>query len=398
MNELIDFEPNSRPSSKVGIFPLISKTIMVALLCLMATTSFAQRDSLPLFTKLSFEVRADLDYHHEMNECTNGDLQHLNDAYGFHGRYFNVHLGGNLGKKFSYYFRQRVVANPGSSNFFDNTDFLYLNYHINDNWSIRVGKEALAVGGYEYDAPPVDVIFSTYYWDNFYCFQLAAGATYTTKDRKNTLQLQVGSSPYLHYQSPFGDNSLFSYNFLWNGNFGHFHTLYSFNMFQRDKTGHFMNYIALGNQLKYDNWAIYLDLIHHANSTRQLMKDFGVVCRADFYVNKNWDIFLKGSYEQNLDAEEWNNYTHTGEIWDCLALPGQQYFIGGIGFEFRPKSCEDVRIHGFVADYCTLNQWADQSVRSSNPELHNIHHDLTANVGVSWNMNFLKYLTQKTIK
>lgn len=396
MNEFIDFDPIRRPLEKVGIFQSICKLTLLVSFCIFANCSFAQRDSVPLFTELAFEVRADLDYHHHMNECSNGDLQHLDDSYGFHGRYFNIDLGGNLGKKFSYYFRQRLVANPGSVNFFDNTDFLYLDYHINDNWSIRVGKEALAVGGYEYDAPPIDVIFSTYYWDNFYCFQLAAGATYASKDGKNMLRLQVGSSPYVYYGSPFGDNSLFSYNLLWNGNFGHFHTIYSFNMFQRDKMGHFLNYIALGNQLKYDKWSIYLDLIHRANSTRQLMKDFSIVCRADYNINDSWKLFAKGSYEQNLDEEEWAYYiTHDREVWDCLALPGQQYFIGGIGFEYRPKSCPDVRIHGFVADYCTLNKWADRMSRSVNPELYNFHHDLTANVGISWNMNFLKYLTQK---
>ena len=35
-------------------------------------------------------------------------------SFGFHGKYFNFMLGGELGGGFSYYFKQRIVANGGS--------------------------------------------------------------------------------------------------------------------------------------------------------------------------------------------------------------------------------------------------------------------------------------------
>lgn len=352
----------------------------------------AQNDSIPFLTTLRMEVRADFEYHHLMTSSSTLPLTHDDNTYGFKGRYFNIHVGGNFTRNLSYYFRQRIVANPGSNSFFDNTDFLYLNYQINKNWSLRAGKEALAVGGFEYDAPPIDVLFWSYYWDNFYCFQLAAGAKFRSNDGKNTLIAQVGNSPYLHYGSPF-KNSLLSYNLFWGGDFGPFHTLYSFNMFQRDKQGHFMNYIALGNKLAFNRWDIYVDFIHRTTSPKRIMKDFGVIACANFYITPYFNLFVKGAYEQNLDPLEYNNYLETEEIWDCLALPGQMYTYGGFGFEYRPKRCTDIRIHGFVADFCTRNfhHESESTVLVNNSRNDNI----TANVGISWFIDIMKYINKK---
>ena len=372
----------------------MKKIYLFALSAIILCTNLlnAQNDSVPFFNTLRMEVRADFEYHHLMTSSSVLPLTHNDNTYGFKGRYFNIHVGGNFTKNLSYYFRQRIVANPGSNSFFDNTDFLYLNYQITKNWSVRVGKEALAVGGFEYDAPPIDVIYWSYYWDNFRCFQLAAGAKYKSNDGKNTIIAQVGNSPYLHYGSTF-KNSLLSYNLFWGGDFGPFHTLYSFNMFQRDKQGHFMSYLALGNKLAFKRWDIYVDFIHRATSTKQLMKDFGVIARANFHVTPGFTLFLKGGYEQNLDQSEYNNYLETEEIWDCLAMPGQVFTYGGIGFEYRPKRCPDVRIHGYVADFVTRNQ--QNEIHDFAGNVYRADHDLTANVGISWFIDIMKYINKK---
>ena len=104
-----------------------------------------------MINKLKVEARAD------------GELFTTDSTpnFGFHGKYFNLMLGGNLGDHFSYYFKQRVVANGGSVMFFDNTDFLYLDYRPTANWRLRFGKDAMAMGGFEYDASPIDVYFPT---------------------------------------------------------------------------------------------------------------------------------------------------------------------------------------------------------------------------------------------
>ncbi len=365
----------------------LSITILFATLCLTQVNAQTRhrQDSLPLISTLRLEVRADFEYTQSLGLP---DTLSFN-SYSFKGRYFNLHMGGNLTDKLSYYFRQRIVANSGSSNFFDNTDFLYLNYDINKNWSLRIGKDALSVGGFEYDAPPIDVLFSSYYWDNFYCFQLAASASFHSSDGKNTLTAQVANSPYVFYGSPF-QKSLFSYSLFWSGNFNHFKTLYSINMFERSK-GKFMNYVALGNKLEFDRFCMYVDFIHHATTTKQLFKNFAVISRADIKLTEGAKLFAKAAYEQNLDPLEADHYLATQELWDCLSLPGQQYFYYGLGFEVRPTKCPDVRIHGFVADYCLRNDIIPTSTTLEGCT----QHKLNVNLGVSWNIDFIKYFRKK---
>ncbi len=167
-----------------------------------STVATAQVDFTPIFTQIKLEARADFDYYHINTYESYYGTRVNENQYGFHGRYFNFVIGGPLGEKFSYFFRQRIVATPGDVSLFDNTDFLYLNYMPSKNWMIRVGKDALAVGGFEYDAPPINVLFSTHYWDNFYCFQPAVAAAYKTDDANQMFLFQVANSPYVHYGAP----------------------------------------------------------------------------------------------------------------------------------------------------------------------------------------------------
>ena len=221
-----------------------------------------------MFTQIRLEARADFDYFHTENWNSTTNSTTTENPYGFHGKYFNFVVGGDLNDKFSYFFRQRIIAQPGHVSMFDNTDFLYLTYHPNKNWMFRLGKDALAVGGFEYDAAPIDVLFSTNYWDNFYCFQLGGAAAFKSDDGNHMLLAQVANSPYVYYGAPLGTalgsewrTGLLAYSLFWSGKMGHFNTLYSVNMFERPDHG-YMNYIALGNKLIYDRWDLYIDLLH----------------------------------------------------------------------------------------------------------------------------------------
>ena len=63
-------------------------------------------------SKLMLEARADFFFEQPIaNSYTQGIVNGENQ-YGFVGRYFNLHMGGNLTKNLSYYFRQRIVDLP----------------------------------------------------------------------------------------------------------------------------------------------------------------------------------------------------------------------------------------------------------------------------------------------
>lgn len=353
----------------------------LATLLVFGSKATAQDGSKHVLNTLRLEARADLQMTDYLNTTSRTD-------YGFVGKYFNIHAGGQIGEKFSYYFRHRIIANGGTSNLFENTDFLHLTYKMNDNWSFRAGKDALAVGGFEYDAAPIDVFYNGIYWDNFYCFQFMSRAIYKTNDGNHSFMAEIGGSPYLNWLG-MGDNAwkegLMSYNLFWSGNFDHFKTLYSVNFFEYSR-GNFMNYIALGNKLEYDNWGIYLDLMHHSFASDDWGRNFGIVSRFDYTLSDSWKFFLKGSYEANRSNYAFN----MPGTWDCLVLEHHAYCLMGGGFEFRPSSSKAVRVHGLVAyreetDYTPVAP--NLTVENPNPIMSS---SLIVNVGLSWNMDFTK--------
>lgn len=364
-------------------FKKISLVLLAFISCLPA---MSQNKFSSVFNTFSAEVRADFDY----SDITDSPLGGNGGKYengGFVGRYFNLKIGGNLSDKFSYYICQRLIADPGSVRFFDNTDFLYVKYNANANWSFKAGKDALAVGGFEYDAAPIDVFLNTTYWNNFYCFQLGGSASYKSNDGKHTLTAQFTNSPYVYHGAwiPGYDagsewkSGLFAYSLLWNGSFNHLKTLYSVSMFQRPDKG-FLNYIALGNQLTYDNWDIYVDFMHHALTSDDWGNNFGIVSRANFKVSPSLSVFVKGAYEQNLSHTVIPNFGSNG-LFDCLIAPGSRHSVYGAGIIYRPNTCKNVRIHAYVAHRIEQNTLAEPTEVASTSTIN-------ANVGITWNMNF----------
>ncbi len=342
-----------------------------------ASRTSAQVVFTPVFNQLRLEARADFDY---MHVDQNGAIS---NPYGFHGKYFNMVVGGNLSDKFSYFFRQRIIANSGSVSLFDNTDFLYLNYTPNSRWMFRLGKDALAVGGFEYDAAPIDVLFSTHYWNNIYCFQLAASAALKSEDGNQMLLAQVANSPYVYFGGSPWTSGLLSYSLFWSGTFGHFKTLYSANLFDRPGHGN-LGYIALGNKLLYDRWDIYVDFIHHSVSTDDWGKNFAVVSCLNFLVADDLNIFVKGAYEQNHSEED----LLSPSSLDGLVEAGHSYLTYGLGFEYKPAFCKDVRVHGYLA-----NQ--DVRVEDINGTETSRVRQLTANVGITWHMNIHRMFLER---
>lgn len=378
---------------------LKNKTIHIlalAVLFAIPASISAQVNFKPIFTQIRLEARADFDFYNTTSTLTTQPEQ----AYGFHGRYFNLVIGGPIGEKFSYFFRQRIVAKPGTVNLFDNTDFLYINYMPSKNWMIRLGKDALAVGGVEYDAPPINVLFSTHYWDNFYCFQPAVAAAFKSDDGKQMVLGQAANSPYVYYGAPLGTgignewkSGLMAYSLFWNGQFGHFKVLHSVNLFQRPDRN-YMNYIALGHLIEYKRWDLYLDLIHHANGWRDWGKNFAVVSCANLYLDNGLNFFVKGAYEQNRSDEVLPDFGSARSIdlgfYDCLVEAGHTYVTYGVGAEYRPRVCPDFRLHAFVANRRT--SWSEAPAGTV------VENGLQANAGITWDMNIHRMIKERLEK
>lgn len=371
---------------------LLKNKKLLFLLCFV--TSFlsgnvlqAQDSTSHRFTTLKLEVRADFDVIGEWRGVKTSDVStlppqpHDTALYGLNGKYFNLCLGGEFGKGFSYFFRQRIIANPGASSLFDNTDFLYLQYRFKERWAVRIGKEALAIGGFEYDASPIDVFYYTSFWGNVYCFQLAGHLSYTDKEGKNKLILQVANSPYVHYAGTGSEwkQGLLGYSLMWYGTFPHFQTIYSVNFFER-KRGKFVNYISLGNKLQFGWWSWYVDFQNRAfRFDRHFFDNFSVATRMDFKI-KSVNLFMKAGYDQNM-IDEVCIHDLSVEPKDPMMLPGYGKLFYGLGIEYRPVKCPSVRLHAFVNRSLLFPKYDGMETCGT----------LNGNIGITWNIDFLRY-------
>ena len=343
---------------------------IVVLALLLPMAAEAQTSWSDAFSKFKVEVRADGEY-------TKADTASRPNL-GFHGKYFNIMVGGDLGGHFSYYFKQRMVADKGTVMFFDNTDFLYLDYKPTQHWRMRFGKDAMALGGFEYDASPIDVYFPTNLWRNIYCFQLAASAAYTTGDGNHTFIAQVSNSPYINYGGLSYDAGLVAYNLYWSGNMGHLHTLWSTSMVEY-KWDHYLNMTMLGAKLIYDKWDLYVDFMHHALAWDDWGKNFGVVSCANYYFTPQFNIFVKGMYEQNKSGEALGSSVSL----DHQLASGHTSARYGLGFEWFPSEQKNVRLHIYG---CRMTDSYDDATTGQSVT------DATwnVNIGATWTMDYYK--------
>lgn len=283
----------------------------------------------------------------------------------FDGRYLNILLEGEISDKFSYNYRQRMILDSkfDYQSFFNATDWMYLSYKINKKFSFSAGKQIVAIGGFEYDAAPIDLYFWSNFWNNVICYQIGGTVSYKTTDEKHTIGLQVTNSPFATQTL----QSIYSYNLIWYGNFNGFNSIYSLNRIEVEKDN-FINYITLGNKFSINNLSIEVDLMDRFfDQQSKPLSDYSVIGNVKYAVNNKIKLFVKTGYDQNKAQKPADLF-----IYDRFVEPGTEYFFYGLGAEYYPLGSKDVRIHA---------AWA-----TNNDQLQN-H---TFNIGVRWQMNILK--------
>ncbi len=299
-------------------------------------------------------------------------------AGGFTGQYINFILNGDISSRFSYNFRQRILPNDGNKTFFDGTDFLYLTYKPSGNFSISVGKQIFFIGGYEYDLAPIDVFFWSDFWNNIRCYQLGADVTYTSSNKKHSISFQVANSNY----SDLTNSNLYGYNLIWYGNFNSFHTIWSVNMVEYAK-GNFINYIALGNKVEFGGGNyLYVDFMNRATSRQDnfFLDDFSVIGQLGIAPCEKLNLYLKGGYDCNkTEGITGGPLPGNGDIF---VEPGMEYHFYGLGADFFPlKNNKDIRLHTFFA----VKNGKESSLYSGS-------NDYQFNIGITWNIDVLKYM------
>lgn len=327
---------------------MLAKAIMCLAICLASTHASAQDSTAPK-VNIAFDARADFTY-----GTTTGEGY----SSGIHGRYLNLMVNGEILPGLTYDWRQRLNKfGECASDVFYATDWLYLNYQPIKNLSVQAGKQVVQMGGYEYDAAPINVFIASMFWDHFACYQFGASATYHSNNGKHALTLQACNSPFQKIGS-----SCWAYNLFWSGDMGPFHTLWSVNMMEYER-GRFTNYISLGNKLDIGKFCIEADIMNRATSRQPFFfSDYTAIGKAEYSPAWWLIIMAKGGYE---------DYRPHPGAEEHLKKP----FYGG-GMEFFPfkKLGRNLRLHAIWSSTCQIDgSRVDQM-----------------NIGIKWRVNVFK--------
>lgn len=338
-----------------------------------ADTSRPTKKRQPLAIK--FDVRADWDYFHY-------DSKDAKDESAFAGKFLNFILDGNINEQISYHFRHRLNKLVQNGNFFDATDWAYIDYDINKNWRVSAGKQVIAIGGYEYDRAPIDV----YYYSNFCnllpaCYEFGISGQYTTNDSRNTILLQLSNSPFTSPDERF--DGLYAYNLMWYGRYGFFNTMYSVNLMEYRipswypsdlhpdyNKKHYTAIVALGNQLNFGSLCLEIDYTHRYVQDQKFFDNFSLVGKAAYTINNCLTLFVKGGYERLMMSDP--SYMWHSLVIINSAIPNiyESSAFYGAGLEYYPiKNSRDLRLHA----YCFSNV-ADNK-------------NFYAGIGLRWRLN-----------
>ncbi len=336
----------------------MKKALLTAILALAAIGLNAQENEL-----INLRVETRLDY---MQEYQHGDK--INGASGFKGRYLMLRMDGNLGAGFSYSYRQRVNKPTADASFFDATDWLYATY-TNKNWIVSAGKQVVGIGGYEYDASPVDLYFCSEYWNNIPCFQIGFSGSYKTDDMNDIFMVQICESPFRRNAANVGNREMFAYNAMWYGSHDFFSSMWSVNMIEY-LPGKFINYVVLGNRFTFGDFYFNLDIMNRAVSAKNFFgKDMSFMGKFVWSPNERLNIFAKCTHDFN----------NSDEIGDWCVTPGTDITRIGGGIEYYP--IESLRLH---MAYCYTDGKNGSPAGALQPQ-QNIF-----DAGITWKMNLLK--------
>lgn len=257
--------------------------------------------------------------------------EQVDEASGFRGQFLNLKLAGNIGKQWNWAYRQRFSKDMfKAGGYLNATDFLYLQYHPTERWTITGGKQFVAVGGFEYDYAPIDVYKYSRFCDMVNCYGFGLSAAYDLTPHDNLL-VQAAQSIFLG-----GALNRYSYNVKWTGQHGIYQSLYSIGMHEYDR-GKYINVIALGNRFDLGRCQIVADFTNRYASVgdAKFLSDMTAVAQVWAQPIRELNLYAHYSYDRN-----------DGNYADTLVEDGTDLHTVGLGAEYFPlRGSKDIRVH-----------------------------------------------------
>ena len=328
----------------------MKKGVIVLLLCCFPVLLSAQNH----VDRLYFDMRAS--FHQDITDGT-----YNSQAIG---EYLNFQMMGHITPTIDYRIRQRLNKKVfDERNMFNATDFMYINWQATPRWSFLAGKHAVLIGGYEYDAAPIDV----YYYSQF-CSNLYQGFTFGVSTAFMMAENQQLEAQFCNSPLSLGFQNVYAYNLAWRGQFAPWwKTIWSVN-FVEDMDKKMINYVALGNHFIFGDVIFDVDLMNRSGLTQKnfLLSDMSLISKIIWSVGK-WNICAKAGYEKN----DIGNVDEEGRAYDLVIAPGTRYVYAGCGLEWFPLGGDNLRLHA-------VYYW-DNAVRRNNIEL-----------GLTWRIDVIR--------
>lgn len=290
------------------------KRLMLSLVSMALFLNLAQAQNLTL----AFETRGGIMF---------------DDNPHFYADYINLCVDAGLAPGLKFVWRQRFTKPLTGSQPLNATDMVYLDYKVGD-WTFSAGKQVLHCGGFEYDAAPIDIHFSTEFYSHIECYQLGVSVARQLGDYE--LVGQFCRSPYASMESA-ENNALKAFNLLFRGPYGSggWIPLYSANLFEVTP-GKYSFQFSLGNRFEITrSLAFELDFIgRSAPGSLSLFRDMSAIAYVSIIPVEWCEIMVKGTFDRN-------------DLWDNpMVERGCSNFKVGLGAYFFPlKENKTVRLH-----------------------------------------------------
>ena len=281
---------------------------------------------------------------------------------GFGGDGLILNIDGKISKHFSYSFSHYLSSSIGEdSSVFDATNWLTLSYDVG-NFSFTAGKDALAIGSFEYDAYDLDCYYdmNSMFYNSLSCWQWGLSAMWTNNSETSSFAFQVANSPFAYAPK---EENMYSYNLAWYGAWDHYESIWSLNLMEYEP-GRYVKMLALGNMFYFGNFELMVDgIIRAANWSDSIGKDYTVTLQPAYNFGDSFRLFGKFGVENTSDDlpyDFWGEYLSAEDkvianeentyVTPAYLTGEKEYLFYGAGLEYFPlKENKSIRLHAVWA-------------------------------------------------
>ncbi len=182
---------------------------------------------------------------------------------------FRMEFRGQIHKKVYFRFRNRYTKTTdvqSIDHLYGSVDLAYIRVTLSEKWNLSIGKMCADWGGIEFDMNPIDIYEYSDIIEMADNFLTGVGASYQVH-KNHSFTFQALNSRTKTFDELYGTQpnvtvSKFPLMLVgnWRGSLfdGKFNTIWSYSLFS-EAENIFMNYIALGNQLRLGKFTIEYD-------------------------------------------------------------------------------------------------------------------------------------------